>query len=69
MAAMAAIASTVMTVGNNDNNSGGGGSSGSGGGGGSCGVKTLAATAMAGVTDNNQPKLAMEEMAVETATA
>jgi hypothetical protein len=32
-------------------------------------MKTLAATAMAGVTDNNQPKLAVEEMAAETATA
>ncbi len=29
-------------------------------------MKTLAATAMAGVTDNNQPKLAAEEMAAET---
>ncbi len=32
-------------------------------------MKTLAATAMAGVTDNNQPKLAAKVMAVETATA
>ncbi len=32
-------------------------------------MKTLVATAMAGVTDNNQPKLAVEEMAAETATA
>ncbi len=32
-------------------------------------MKTLAATAMAGVTDNNQPKLAAEEMAAEMATA
>jgi hypothetical protein len=33
------------------------------------GMKTLAATAMVGVTDNNQPKLAAEEMSAETATA
>ncbi len=32
-------------------------------------MKTLAATAMAGVTDNNQSKLAAEEMAVEKAMA
>jgi hypothetical protein len=32
-------------------------------------TKTLVATAMAGVTDNNQPKTAEEEIAVETATA
>jgi hypothetical protein len=32
-------------------------------------MKTLAATAMAGVTDNNKPKVAEEEMAVETAMA
>ncbi len=28
-------------------------------------MKTTAATAMAGVTDNNQPKLSVEEMAAE----
>jgi hypothetical protein len=33
------------------------------------GTKTLAASAMAGVTDINQPKLAAEEMAAETALA
>jgi hypothetical protein len=33
------------------------------------GTKTLAASAMAGVTDNNQPKLAAEEMSAETALA
>jgi hypothetical protein len=33
------------------------------------GMKTLAATATMGVTDINQPKLAAEEMAAETATA
>jgi hypothetical protein len=32
-------------------------------------MKTLAATAMAGVTDNNQPKLAAEEMAAVKAMA
>jgi hypothetical protein len=32
-------------------------------------TKTLAATAMAGVTDNNQPKAAEGEMVAETATA
>ncbi len=33
------------------------------------GMKTLAGTLIVGVTDNNQPKLAAEEMAVETAMA
>jgi hypothetical protein len=56
-------------VGNNDGNSNGSGSSGSSGGGGSCGDEDITATAMAGVTDNNQPKLAAEEMLVETAMA
>ncbi len=32
-------------------------------------MKTLAATVMAGVTDNNQPKAAEKEMAAEMATA
>ncbi len=32
-------------------------------------MKTLAATALGGVTDNNQPKVAEEEMAAEMATA
>jgi hypothetical protein len=32
-------------------------------------TKTLAAIAMAGVTDNNQPKAAEEEMAAKTAMA
>ncbi len=32
-------------------------------------MKTSVATAMAGVTDNNQPKVAEEEMAAETAKA
>jgi hypothetical protein len=32
-------------------------------------TKTLAATAMAGVTDNNQPKVAEEEMVAETVMA
>ncbi len=32
-------------------------------------MKTSVATAMAGVTDNNQPKAAEEEMAAETAMA
>ncbi len=32
-------------------------------------MKTLAATAMVGVTDNNQPKAAEEEMAAVTAMA
>jgi hypothetical protein len=32
-------------------------------------MKTLVATVMAGVTDNNQPNVAEEEMEAETATA
>ncbi len=32
-------------------------------------MKTLAAIAMGGVTDNNKPKAAKEEIAAETATA
>ncbi len=32
-------------------------------------TKTLVATALGGVTDNNQPKAAKEEMAAEMATA
>ncbi len=32
-------------------------------------IKASAATALGGVTDNNQPKAAEEEMAAETATA
>ncbi len=32
-------------------------------------TKTLVATAMEGVTDNNQPKAVEEEMAAETVTA
>jgi hypothetical protein len=32
-------------------------------------TKTLAATALGGVTDNNQPKAVEEEMAAETAMA
>jgi hypothetical protein len=32
-------------------------------------TKTLAATVIAGVTDNNQPKAAKEEMAAKTAMA
>ncbi len=32
-------------------------------------TKTLAATALGGITDNNQPKAAEEEMVAETAMA
>ncbi len=64
MAAMVAIASAEIAAGNNDGNSSGGGSSGGGGG---YNDKDIGGYSVGGVTDNNHPKAAKEEMTAETA--